>query len=495
VEWVGTVHGGDVRTSIVFKEWAPDQPDMGADALIRAHNVIPSASGYKPFRPLDTSLGTIGGIALASYVSAGYTKFDSNVYAWDGTNFYVGGGGAGSFTARGTSTLGSGVDGGAFAQYEDLILFTAGNIPKKHTAGSSSNFSTLAAAGTAPPGSCIGVVGQFVLIGDITDAVTANRTPSGIQWCAIDDPTNWPTPNSATAIAAQAGFQELQMRYGRINGIHGGDQHGVVLQDTAITRVTYVGPPVVFQFDTISNNVGSIYKNGSVRSGEWIYFTSRFGPCRTNGVVVERIGAGKVDDYLTANVTSGSSVGVKVGYDYLNRNVLYGYTNTAATAGATANSLLIFNEDTGNWSSADTSLVNFVTPGGGADDAVVTRTMMAFSSSTSGSSILGYFQATAGSAVFETSDSEVNPGGRAYVDGVKLNVESSGTAPAMTARIGYRDDLSSTPTYTSATSANSATGFANFRVDAKYHRAEFTITGNFQKVTGAVVSGRPSGLR
>jgi hypothetical protein len=481
-----------VRTSIVFKEWAPDQPDLGTETLIRAHNVIPSSSGYKPFRPLDTSLGTIGGIAKASYVSAGYVKAENNVYAWDGTNFYVG---ASSFVTRGVSTSNSAGDGGAFTQYEDLILFAGGNIPKKHTAGSASNFSTMASSGTAPPGSCIGVIGQFVLIGDIFDATTANRAPSGLQWSAIDDPGNWPTPGSATAIATQSGYQELEMRYGRINGIHGGDQHGVILQDTAVTRMTYVGPPAVFQFDTISNSIGCIYKNGSLKSGEWIYFTSRLGPCRTNGVSVERIGAGKVDDYLSSSVTSVFDVGVKVGYDYQNKNVLFSYTTVTATAGSTANSLIIFNEDTASWTSADASLVNLVTPGGGSDDSVVTRAMMAFSSSTTSSSILGYFQATAGSAVFETADSEINPGGRAYIDGAKLNIESSGTAPALSTRIGYRDDLGTTPTYTSAASANSATGFANFRADAKYHRAEFTVTGNFQKVTGAVFSGKPSGQR
>lgn len=459
---------------------------MGPDILIRAHNLIPSPSGYKPFNPLTSDRGTAGSSAIrASFASGGLTKFDNDVYAWNGTTIYRG---DGTFTAKGTSTMPAESDyqSGGFAQFNDLILFTGNNVPLRYTIGAASNFVTLAASGTAPPGACIGVIGEFVLIGNIYNAATANRDPAGLQWSAIGDPTNWPTPNSSTAIATQSGYQEMEMQYGRITGIHGGDQFGVILQDTAVTRVTYVGPPVVFQFDRISNIEGSLVPNSSVQAGGWIYFISASGFCRTNGVTVERIGAGKVDEYFRSNRAS-HGIGYSA-YDYVNKNALFAYSTTAASL--TANSLLIFNEDTSTWTSADTSVVNLITPSGGASNNPNTRIALGFASST-----LGAFSGTAGSAVIETSDAEFNPGGRTYIDGFKPNVESSGTAPVITTRIGYRNSLSTTPSYSAATTANADTGFANFRVDAKYHRAELTITGNFTKVTGGVVSAEPSGKR
>ena len=65
----------------------------------------------------------------------------------------------------------------------------------------------------------------------------------------------------------------------------------------------------------------------------------------------------------------------------------------------------------------------------------------------------------------------------------------------MTARIGYRDDLQAAVNYTAATSANSATGFVDTRIDAKYLRAEITVTGNFKKHTGFSFKSKPSGKR
>lgn len=106
---------------------------------------------------------------------------------------------------------------------------------------------------------------------------------------------------------------------------------------------------------------------------------------------------------------------------------------------------------------------------------------------------LSTFTGTPGAAVLETGEMELNEGGRAFLDAVKPHVESSGTAPAVTVAIGYRDDLSASQTYTSEASANSRTGFANFRVDSKYARIRTTITGTFEKATGLEFNAVPSG--
>lgn len=109
------------------------------------------------------------------------------------------------------------------------------------------------------------------------------------------------------------------------------------------------------------------------------------------------------------------------------------------------------------------------------------------------SGVMSTFTGTPGSAVIETSESELFEGMRAYVDAVKPHVESSGTAPAIGVRIGTRDDLGTTPSYTSTTGPTTRTGFCDFRSDAKYHRFELNITGNFEKVTGLEFNAQPSG--
>lgn len=276
-----------------------------------------------------------------------------------------------------------------------------------------------------------------------------------------------------------------------MTGIHGGDQHGVILQSGGVTRITYVGPPVVFQFDLISNDIGCIYRRASIRAENYTYFLSKSGFCRTDGVGIERIGAGKVDRFFL-DALHTSEAQIMASYDPMNKLVMWAYPTSAGSA-STCNRLLAFNTETSQWTYADVTLESLITPGRGLSGSYATGTVMAFNSGSS--MVLGKFQGTAGSAVFETSDAEFNPGGRAYVDGIKPNVESSGTAPAMTVRVGYRDDLGTTPSYTSATSANAATGFADCRVDAKYHRAEITITGNFDRATGIVARMQESSER
>jgi hypothetical protein len=53
--------------------------------------------------------------------------------------------------------------------------------------------------------------------------------------------------------------------------------------------------------------------------------------------------------------------------------------------------------------------------------------------------------------------------------------------------------LNGLPSYSTEATANSRTGFANMRSDAKYHRIRETITGNFKKATGLEFNANPSG--
>jgi hypothetical protein len=67
------------------------------------------------------------------------------------------------------------------------------------------------------------------------------------------------------------------------------------------------------------------------------------------------------------------------------------------------------------------------------------------------------------------------------------------TLNAVTVAIGTRNDRSSSVSYTSETTANSRSGFANFRSEARYHRARLTITGTFNAAQGLEYEAVPSG--
>jgi hypothetical protein len=477
--------------NIVFKEWLPDQPALGNPGLIRAQNVIPRESGYSPFKPLDQTGGThtAGGVS-GSFMSFGVTKSSARIYGYNGSDFFVGSYGGPFSTLGGAFTVGASNDVG-FDQYENYVIAVGDSFATQHhTVGSASNFSNLASNGTAPPAQALGIIGQFVVIGNLGTAGATQR-PNVIQWGGVDAPRSWPTPGSSTAIAQQAGEQELPSLYGEIQAIHGGDQRGLILQKRGATRMTYTGPPAVFQFDTLSNVEGSFFPRGSIRVGDIVYFISQQGFCRTDGVSIQHIGAGKVDRIFWDNVNTSELRAVTCGYDAANDLVYFAYPVSSTT---NPDTLLIFNPKTGHWTQAIQAMEEFV---GGSWNLVSNLYPLTGFSTAGSASVVGKFGATAGAAVLETGDIEFTEGGRSFVDGLKPHVESAATAPSIGVRIGVRNDLGTTPSYTTTANAHSRTGYANFRnagvTDGKYHRAELTITGEFKKVTGFDADVIPTG--
>lgn len=103
---------------------------------------------------------------------------------------------------------------------------------------------------------------------------------------------------------------------------------------------------------------------------------------------------------------------------------------------------------------------------------------------------LGRFGGTPGTAVIETGEAEGNPGAMTYVSGVKPKLDSA----AVTVSVGTRDDLSASVTYTSETAVNTRSGFADFRLTARYQRARLTITGSFNAAQGLDIDFKPAGI-
>lgn len=469
--------------SIIYKEWLPDQPALGNPGLLRAENVLPLDSGYGPFLPLDQTLGTITQSSVAgAFAAVGETKGSQYIYALAGLDYYMGNAGT-TFVTRGAASSAGSIE--RFAQYENLVIAVGGHTPNRHTVGSASGFTALAASGYAPEADVVSVINQFVILGNLTGTAGSTAYSNYIQWSAIDQPTNWPAPNSSTAIATQSGEQVMPLEFGGVMAIHGGDQHGVVLQHKGVSRMTYVGPPVVFQFDVIDKTQGCNFANGSVQVGQITYFISARGFCRTDGVQVENIGAGIVDRFFWNRVINSNQI--NAGYDPIKGLVYFAFPTSVSTY---CDSLLIFNPRNNRWTYARQALKLLVTPAPGQGTAP--SPLMGFATA-GGINEFGIFNATAGTAIIETGEVQFIEAGRTYLDGVKPNVESSATAPAITCRIGYRDSLATTPSYTTTASAYSRTGIVNARVDAKYIRVETQIVGNFDKAIGIEADPQPSG--
>lgn len=140
-----------------------------------------------------------------------------------------------------------------------------------------------------PTGRCCGVINQFVMVGGLMS------DPYSVQWCAIGDPTNWPTPNTDAARAVQAGTQRFPTRFGYVTGVSNGDFFGYVFQERGVTKVTYVGGDVQFAFDTFEEDRGCERPGNHIQIDDMVFFKSDRGYHLLQNDQIADIGYGKVD--------------------------------------------------------------------------------------------------------------------------------------------------------------------------------------------------------
>jgi hypothetical protein len=236
----------------------------------------------------------------------------------------------------------TGINRWQFVQFGNYALASNGSEKiQYYDVNSSTDFADLAAA--APVAKYITVVRDFVVGANIG----AGTNPARVQWSDINDPTDWTAGG-----ASQSDFQELPDG-GDITGITGGE-FGIVFLEKAIVRMSYIGSPLFFQFDTISRNVGCIEGGSIAQYGGVAYFLSDDGFYSCNGQQVTGIGSEKVDRYFYANANIGDIDSISAAVDPERNLVIWNYTTVSGNR-----ALLIYNFETQKWCEADTD-VNFL---------------------------------------------------------------------------------------------------------------------------------------
>jgi len=321
---------------IAFKEWLPDQPSI-LDSVSEANNVIPLAVGYGPFK----SAVTYSGAASEALNNVFAAKLDNDV-------FIFAGGASKLFKVDNTdlSLVDESKSGGytgtgrwQFLQFGNLALAANGSEKiQAYDVNSSTAFAD--ASSDAPIAKYITAVRDFVVAANIG----AGTTPNKVQWSGINDATTW-----TTTATSQSDFQLLPDG-GDITGIVGGE-FGIVFLEKAIVRMSYIGSPLIFQFDTISRNVGCIEGNSIAQYSGTSYFLSDDGFYATNGQTLNGIGSEKVDRYFFNNANIADIDSISTAVDPERNLVIWNYGNISG-----GRSLLIYNFETQKWCEADTDV-------------------------------------------------------------------------------------------------------------------------------------------
>ena len=468
---------------IAFTEWLPDQPTT-INALLEANNVYPLTIGYGPF-PLSADLSTAASEDLNNVVAAKF-NLDTQLFAGGATKLFK----FNSATAglSDVSKVGgyTGTDRWSFTQFGDAVLASNNNAKiQAWYVGTSTAFADVAA--TAPIAKYITVVRDFVVAANISG------TPNKLQWSDINDETDWTSGG-----ASQADYQILA-EGGNITGITGGE-FGIVLLERAIVRQSYIGSPLVWQFDTISRNLGCNTPGSITQYGPNTYFLADDGFYMCDGTNVMNIGNEKIDEYFYNNMALSQQDTISAAVDPIRNIVVWNYPNTNGNR-----SLLIYNWLIKKWSSADTTSEYIVSL---ASSTISLEGLDAYGTIDSLPASLDSRIWSGGKFLFGGADGakiitftgqnstatlvlgEMEFGYNSVVTNGRSQIDNG----SCTMAIASRRELDDSITYSSAVTQNSD-GRCPLRSYGRYHRLKVTPTGTWTHAISIDVDYTQSGGR
>lgn len=492
---------------VPFGEYTPDAAALGSQ-LSLARGCFPrSDKTYGSFPSLSTFSGAITARCQGAF--AGRSK-DGNVtnFSGDASKLYK----LSTTTWSDVSKVGGYTTGSEehwrFVQfYNRVIAVNFTDAIQTWTLDSSSAFADLSAS--APKARHIAsMFPGFVMVGNTFDG-TDGAVPNRVWWPAIADPTNWPTPGSAAAAAVQSDFNDMPTG-GWVQALVGavGGAAGLVLMDTSIYRVEYVGPPDIYAFIEIEKARGTPCVNGAINTGAFAAYVGEDGFYLCDGSRSIPIGAGKVDKYFFTTVDQTYLYRVYGVSDPINKLLVWAFP----TGGSSGNPsmLLIYNWETGRWSDAEIScelIYRSLSSGFGLDDLdSISSSIDALTPSldsrfwTGGKLQFSAFDTTHKQALFNGSNMEARiatgevtgDGQRLFTSGVRPIVDG-GTSSA---RVGYRDSPDGTVSYTAYSSVG-VDGICPQRISSRYTRAEVKIAagGTWDHAIGVEINSMPDGAR
>jgi hypothetical protein len=323
-----------MATSIVeFGEWLPDQAGI-TGSIQDAYNVVPQAVGYGPF----PELVELSGSASENLNNVFATKFagTTTLFAGGATKLFKFN--SSTLALADVSKVGgySSVNRWTFAQYgPSLIAANGASKLQVWNLGTSTAFADIAAA--APAARFVTTVRDFVVAGNVVGE------ESTVYWSDLNDEADW-TPSATSQSDSQ-----VIADGGDIRGITGGE-FGIVLLEKAISRMSYVGAPLFFQFDTIARNIGCYASSSIAQFGNLVFFLADDGFYVCDGQTVIPIGAEKVDRYFFTFADQSRIDEMSSSIDVIRKLIIWQYTDIFAQK-----RLIIYNFQTKKWSEGTTT--------------------------------------------------------------------------------------------------------------------------------------------
>ena len=397
------------------------------------------------------------------------TNVSSDTVRLTTTNFY-----------GGTPLTGTDTDYITFTQFGQYVIASNGvDEPQYYLMGTSTvfeNLSTIANNGTPPIFKTSGVVRDFLVTGNIVGA--KNR----VAWSGINDIATWESGVSSSDT------QDLPGSGGQVVAITSGEV-GYVFREDQIIRMDFVGGNVVFRFSVLSENRGAVYGQTVCQDNRQVFFYASDGFFQINGDQILPIGAEKVNRFFDRDLNKAYTDRITAAVDPFNTLAIWLYpSKDNPNVSGVCDKLLIYNYVTQKWSVAKVKasqifkqfvvantveLMDIISEN--LDDINISLDTRFWET---GHLYLGAVDENFKAAIFsgktleaelETKETELFPGLRANVTGVRPIVDASANVTIKT-----RDRLVDSVTTSTSSSMNN-TGINPVRQSGRYFRANVKI--------------------
>lgn len=478
-----------------FGPWLPDATDFKNPGLETCKNAIPAPGGYQPALGLSQALADVGAAVLSakSFERKDGTRITVCATAGD-LHVIIGG----TVTDSGLTLALTAAP--VFEQFGAKVWATEKDGGTWVLDDIETDTTFAAASNVIPSARTLFRVGDFLFAGNLTDTDVSDQ-PYRIRW----SPYNNPAGDWETDIGTQSDAVDMPFEYGAIMGGSGWG-FGVILQRSAISRISYTGGTSVFAKEIVDRQRGCSSSASVVPVGDRVYFLSDDGFFYTDGGPAQVISRGRVWQWFQANVGQTHLEQVKGAVDWPNRCAVWTLPNDDGVIYGR----LYFNWETEQWSYVEGAVdclfasgkegltleqVAALYPDLDAMTLSLDSPLFRASGRLLAAFAGGELVTVTGDALaaeMETGEFQVKPGERCYVTEVMPLI----TNPNDTTVVELRGRVAQNQTYSQTGEvATGPLGFAPFNFDARYFRVRTVVPAatNWTDAYGFQITAAASG--
>jgi len=276
----------------------------------------------------------------------------------------------------------------------------------------------------------------------------------------------------------------------------------------------FVGSPLIFQFDKVHAQIGAYAPQAAVRYQNDTYFLAEDGFYAFDGSAVKPIGRGKVDRFFYDDLATANSNRVWAFVDAPNKIIIWAYPS-GSNSGGNPDKFLVYSWAFDRWALVTglniEILCQSVTTGYTLDaldglyssidsipvslDSTQWQGGQFVNAAFNSSHQLQRFNGSAMAATIETGEFQLFPDTRAQISEVRPMAD--GLSASTTVSVINRNNLTESASIGGSAAFPNATGFCQFRTQARYFRVRMVTAANtdFLHLIGVQVKGTPMGRR